>query len=138
MWRSNGCRFAGLRVKRAPNRRRWVAVHVPHTARKLGPGLRGVASGWLLSRLRCSACALFSYVLSAILAKERFLQFQLRRDSFEERHHVCELVPATTRCLLFVISQECAELEQVFAFDVFEKELGAGLHEVGQRRVVRG
>src|SRR6267154_5608373 len=81
MWRSNGCRFAGLRVKRAPNRRRWVAVHVPHTARKLGPGLRGVASGWLLSRLRCSACALFSYVLSAILAKERFLQFQLRRDN---------------------------------------------------------
>jgi hypothetical protein len=60
--------------------RPWVAVHFPHTNRKLGPCLRGVASGWLLSLLRCSACALFSYVLSAILAKERLLHFQLRQD----------------------------------------------------------
>src|SRR6516162_11708406 len=45
-----------------------------------GPCLRGVASGWLPSLLRCSACARFSYVLSAILAKERLLHFQLRRD----------------------------------------------------------
>jgi hypothetical protein len=52
-------------------------------------GLKGVASGWLLSLLRCSACALFSYVLSAILAKERLLHFQLRRDS--EPFRYCEL-----------------------------------------------
>jgi len=37
--------------------------------------LKGGASGWLLSLQRCSACALFSYVLSAILAKERLLPF---------------------------------------------------------------
>src|ERR1700691_6037322 len=36
--------------------------------------LKGVASGWLLSLQRCSTCALFSYVLSPILAKERLLQ----------------------------------------------------------------
>src|SRR5260370_16326840 len=76
-------RLHSQRTPSASDRRRWVAVHVPHTARKLGPGLIGVASGWLLSLLRRSACALFSYVLSAILAKERFLQFQLRRDKSE-------------------------------------------------------
>src|SRR5216683_3778121 len=74
-------RLRSQRTPSASDRRRWVAVHFPHTNRKLGPCLRGVASGWLLSLLRCSACALFSYVLSAILAKERLLHFQLRRDT---------------------------------------------------------
>src|SRR6516225_12137368 len=76
-------RLRSQRTPSASDRRRWVAVHFPHTNRKLGPCLRGVASGWLLSLLRCSACALFSYVPSAILAKERLLHFQLRRDKAE-------------------------------------------------------
>src|SRR5580704_4107385 len=73
-----------LRFRRTPSasdRTRWVAVHSPHTDRRLGPGLRGVASGWLPSPLRCSACVLFSYVLSAILTKERFFHFQRRQDN---------------------------------------------------------
>src|ERR1700721_2772543 len=73
-----------LRSQRTPSasdRRRWVAAHFPHTDRKPGSCLRGVASGWLLSLLGCSSCALFSYVLSVILTKERFLQFQLRQDT---------------------------------------------------------
>jgi hypothetical protein len=32
---------------------------------------------------QCNACALFSYVLSVILTKERSLQFQLRQDSMK-------------------------------------------------------
>src|ERR1700692_1058688 len=72
-----------LRSQRTPfasDKRRWVAAPVLHTDRKPGPCLRGVASGWLLSLLRCNACALFSYVLSVILTKERSLHFQLRQD----------------------------------------------------------
>src|SRR5260370_11638275 len=65
----------------ASDRRRWVAVHFPHLVRKPGPGLRGVASRWLLSLRGCSDCALFSYVLSVILTKERSLHFQLRQDT---------------------------------------------------------
>src|SRR5580704_2628801 len=63
----------------ASDRTRRVEVRFPHTNRKLGLCLRGVASGWLLSLLRCSDCALFSYVLSIILTKERFFHFQLRQ-----------------------------------------------------------
>src|SRR6516165_1375493 len=74
-------RLRSRRTPSASDRRRWVAVHFPHTARKLGPCLKGVASGWLPSLLRCSACARFSYVLSAILAKERLLHFQARKSS---------------------------------------------------------
>src|SRR5580692_5397107 len=69
------------RTPSASDRRRWVAAHFPHTVRKPGPGLRGVASRWLLSLRGCSDCALFSYVLSVILPKERSLHFQLRQDS---------------------------------------------------------
>src|SRR5580700_9934755 len=67
------------RIPSASDRTRWVEVRFPHTNRKLGPCLRGVASGWLLSLLRCSDCALFSYVLSIILTKERFFHFQQRQ-----------------------------------------------------------
>src|SRR5580692_6679345 len=70
------------RTPSASDRRRWVAAQVLHTDRPPGPCLRGVASGWLLSLLLCSACALFSYVLSVILTKERLLQFQLSQDTF--------------------------------------------------------
>src|SRR3984885_15314022 len=72
-----------LRSRRtlSASHRRWsVVVQFPHKDRKQGPYLRGVASGWLLSPLRCIACVLYAYVLSAILAKERVLHFQLRRD----------------------------------------------------------
>src|SRR5437868_5812753 len=66
---SPGRRLRSQRTPSASDRRRWVAVHFPHTNRKLGPCLRGVASGWLLSLLRCSACALFAYVLSPYLSE---------------------------------------------------------------------
>src|ERR1700721_2006926 len=69
------------RTLSASDKTRWVAAPVPRTDRKPEPCLRGVASGWLLSLLLCSACALFSYVLSVILTKERLLQFQLRQDN---------------------------------------------------------
>src|SRR5450755_4580965 len=68
------------RTLSASDKTRWVVAPVPHTDRKPEPCLRGVASEWLLSLLLCSACALFSYVLSVILTKERSLQFQLRQD----------------------------------------------------------
>src|SRR5450755_881100 len=69
------------RTLSASDKTRWVVAPVPHTDRKPEPCLRGVASEWLLSLLLCSACALFSYVLSVILTKERSLQFQLRQDT---------------------------------------------------------
>src|SRR6266700_1131850 len=60
---------------------RWVAAPVPHTDRKPGPCPKDGAVEWPPSPQQCSACALFSYVRSAILTDERFLLFQLRRDS---------------------------------------------------------
>src|SRR5713101_6421496 len=58
-----------------------AAGPVLHTDRKLGPCLKDGAVEWPPSLQQCSACALFSYVRSAILTDERFLHFQLRRDN---------------------------------------------------------
>src|SRR5437016_14198118 len=58
-----------------------AAGPVLHTDRKLGPCLKDGAVEWPPSPRQCSACALFSYVRSAILTDERFLHFQLRRDT---------------------------------------------------------
>src|ERR1700733_10751486 len=68
------------RIPSASDRRRWVAVHVPRTDRKPGPYLKDGAVEWPPFLHQCNACALFSYVLSVILTKERSLQFQLRQD----------------------------------------------------------
>src|SRR6202158_6297394 len=57
-----------------------AAGPVLHTDPKLPPCPKGVASEPQPSLPQCSACALFSYVRSAILTDERFLHFQLRRD----------------------------------------------------------
>src|SRR3989442_8711292 len=57
-----------------------AAGPVLHTDPKLAPCPKGVASEPQPSLQQCSACALFSYVRSAILTDERFLHFQLRRD----------------------------------------------------------
>src|ERR1017187_1036794 len=70
------------RIPSASDRRRWVAVHVPRTDRKPGPYLKDGAVEWPPFLQQCNACALFSYVLSVILTKERSLQFQLRQDTF--------------------------------------------------------
>src|SRR5262249_51401057 len=77
-----------LRSRKTPSAsgtRRWVVSCVPHTDLRLQPCPKDAASEWPLSLLRCSACALFSYVLSVILTEERFLHFQLRRDSLDLR-----------------------------------------------------
>src|SRR2546425_8471029 len=57
-----------------------AAGPVLHTDRKPGPCLKDGVVGWPPSPQLCSACALFSYVRSAILTDERFVHFQLRRD----------------------------------------------------------
>ena len=58
-----------------------AAAPVLHTDRKPGPCLKDGAAEWPPLPQQCSACALFSYVRSAILTDERFLHFQLRRDT---------------------------------------------------------
>src|SRR6202158_6613945 len=58
-----------------------AAGPVLHTAPKPGPCLKDGAAEWPPSPQQCNACALFSYVRSAILTDERFLHFQLRRDT---------------------------------------------------------
>src|SRR5579859_5471437 len=73
--------FRSRRTLSANGKTRWVAAPVPHTDRKPGPCLKDGAVGRPPSPQLCSACALFSYVRSAILTDERFLHFQLRRDS---------------------------------------------------------
>src|SRR5271166_4882077 len=57
-----------------------AAAPVHHTDRKPALYPTSAASGWQPSLPRCSAFALFSCVLSAILTEERPLQFQLRQD----------------------------------------------------------
>ena len=42
----------------------------------------------------------------------------------QKRHHVLEFVVDAARCLFFFVTQKCREFQQVFAFDVFEVELG--------------
>jgi hypothetical protein len=58
-----------------------AADPVLHTDPKLLPCPKGAASEPQLSLLQCSASVLFSYVRSVILTDERFIHFQLRRDS---------------------------------------------------------
>src|SRR6266852_6291789 len=58
-----------------------AAGPVLHTDRKLGPCLKDGAVEWPPSPRQCSACALVSYVRSAILTDQRFLRFPLGRDS---------------------------------------------------------
>src|SRR5258708_40065793 len=57
-----------------------AAVPVLHRDRKPERALKDGVVGWPPSPQQCSACALFSYVRSAILTDERFLHFQLRQD----------------------------------------------------------
>src|SRR4029077_5302213 len=71
--RSRRTLFASGRTPSAPG-------PVLHTDRKPGPCLKDGAVEWPPSPQQCNACALFSYVRSAILTDERFLHFQLRRD----------------------------------------------------------
>src|SRR6266576_6165687 len=58
-----------------------AAAPVPHTDRKLAPCLKDGAAEPPPSPLQCSACALSSYVRSAILTDERSLHFHLRRNT---------------------------------------------------------
>src|ERR1700687_5427772 len=69
------------RTLSASGKTRWVAAPVPHTGRKPGPCLKDGVVEWPPSLQLCSACALFSYVRSAILTDERVLHFQLRQDN---------------------------------------------------------
>src|SRR5882724_11408121 len=62
-----------------------AAAPVLHTDRKPGPCLKDGAVGLPPSPQQCNACALFSYVRSAILTDERFLHFQLRQDTVLEK-----------------------------------------------------
>src|SRR6266571_6876614 len=61
-----------------------AAVPAPHTGPRRGPYLKGTASEWQLSLLRCNASVPSSYVRSAILTEERFLHFQLRQDTLRD------------------------------------------------------
>src|ERR1035437_8161541 len=70
---------------------RWVAAPVPHTDRKPGPCLKDGVVESPPSLQQCSACALFSYVRSAILTDERFLHFQLRRDTMYQPFSFCRM-----------------------------------------------
>jgi hypothetical protein len=63
----------------------WAAIPVPHTDRKPQPCLKDGIVGSPPFPQRCSACAFFSYVRSAILTDERFLHFQLRQDRWAKR-----------------------------------------------------
>ena len=56
----------------------------------------------------------------------------------QEAHEVLKLVVHAPWRLVLVLTQKGAELEQIFAFDVVEKELWAGSAEVVQRRPIRG
>jgi hypothetical protein len=58
-----------------------AAVPVRHTDRKAALFAASAALGCQPSLLQCSAFALFARGLSAILAEERPLHFQLRQDS---------------------------------------------------------
>ena len=58
-----------------------AVVPVLHRDREPAPCLKDGVVEWPPSPKQCSACALFSYVPSAILTDERFLHFQLRRDT---------------------------------------------------------
>jgi hypothetical protein len=73
-----------LHSRRAPfasGRTPWAAGPVLHTDRKLAPCLKDGVVEWPPSLQQCGACALFSYVRSAILTDERFFHFQLRQDT---------------------------------------------------------
>src|SRR5882762_2289546 len=69
------------RTLSASGKTRWVAAPALHTNRKPGPYLKDGVVEWPPSLQRGSACALFSYVRSAILTDERLLHFQLRQDN---------------------------------------------------------
>ena len=45
----------------------------------------------------------------------------------QKSHHILEFVVDGARCLFLFVTEKCRELEQVFAVDVFEVELWAGL-----------
>src|SRR5437016_13346 len=95
-----------------------AAGPVLHTDRKLGPCLKDGAVEWPPSPRQCSACALFSYVRSAILTDERFLHFQLRRDTSENTGDIgpvsyprglCYIQRARTTRLLKIERRESIE-----------------------------
>src|SRR6266496_3706358 len=69
------------RILFASGRTPSVAGPVLHTDRKPPPCLKDGVVARPPSPQQCSACALFSYVRSAILTDECFLHFQLRRDT---------------------------------------------------------
>src|SRR5712692_5932243 len=73
-----------LRSRRTPfasGRTPSASGSVLHTGPKLALCPKGAASEPQPSLQQCSACALFSYVRSAILTDERFLHFQPRQDN---------------------------------------------------------
>src|SRR5262249_34952885 len=73
------------RTLSASGRTQWVANPVPRTDRKPGPCPKDGVVESPPSPQPCSACVLFAYVRSAILTDERFLHFQLRRDTASSR-----------------------------------------------------
>src|SRR6266496_1752700 len=73
-----------LRSRRTPSasgRTPSAAGPVLHTDPRLAPCPKDAVSKWQPSLLRCNAFFPSSYVRSAILTDERFLHFQLRRDT---------------------------------------------------------
>src|SRR5438094_4571433 len=70
------------RIPSASGRRPWAGVPVCHTAPRSAPAPADAASVWQLSLPACSASVASSCVRSIILMGERFLHFQLNRNSF--------------------------------------------------------
>jgi hypothetical protein len=56
----------------------------------------------------------------------------------QKRHDVLEFVVDGARGLFLFVTEKCGELEQVFAVNLFEVELWAGLSEVSESSCVCG
>jgi len=80
-WVGSGVAALAFVLLSASDRTRWAATAVLHTDRQPVLAPPGAASGWQLFLPRCSACALFSSVLPAILLEERLFHFRLRQDT---------------------------------------------------------
>src|SRR6266496_2473679 len=85
------------RILFASGRTPSVAGPVLHTDRKPPPCLKDGVVARPPSPQQCSACALFSYVRSAILTDECFLHFQLRRDKISTSYFADGTVSVTLR-----------------------------------------
>src|SRR5215469_5457923 len=89
-----------------------------HTDPKPGPYLNDGAAEWPPSPQQCSASALCSYVRSAILTDERFLHFQLRRNTGGKGDYRFHLVRSSFSAPLTsgLITSLCPESRAIIQF----------------------